>query len=101
MSKEYEVFWGRLDRNPELRCTKDGGYLCDFSIEINSGKNQLPIWKKVVTWGELAQQCSQSLRKGHEVLVRGKTSIKSFQTMEGESRTYEEVAAHFVVFANT
>ena len=100
MSKQYEVFFGRLGRHPELRRTQEGGYICDFSVAINNGKEQPPTWKRVVAWGELARQCSQHLEKGHEIFVRGKASMKSFQTKEGESKTYEEVAAHLVGFTN-
>lgn len=98
--QSYEVYFGRLGRHPELRRTQDGGYICDFSLAINQGKERPGIWKRVVVWGELAQQCNKLLKKGSEVFVRGRESIKSFQDKEGKSKTYQEVLAHLIGFIN-
>ena len=98
--KQYEVFFGRLGQYPELRRTQDGDFVCDFSVAINHGKDQEPTWKRVVVWGELARQCTGRLSKGSEIFVRGKNSMKSFQTSEGVKKDYEEVAAHLIGFTN-
>ena len=45
---KYSVYFGRLGRIPEIRRTQDGGYVCDFSLAINQGKERPPIWKRVV-----------------------------------------------------
>ena len=97
---EYEVIFGRLGRPPELRRTQEGGFVCDFSVAINQGKDQPPIWKRVVTWGEVAQQCKQKLSKGSEIFIRGRCQIKSFQNQQGQTKTYEEVSAHLIGFTN-
>ena len=94
--KDYEVIFGRLGRNPELRRTQDGGYVCDFSVAIDNGKDKPPTWKRIVLWGEQAQRCAKHLKKGNEVFVRGRNAVKTFTTKEGQEKSYEEVAAHLV-----
>ena len=80
---KYSVYFGRLGRIPEMRRTQDGGYVCDFSLAINQGKERPPIWKRVVVWGEVAQQCRQRLSKGSQVFIRGRESLKK---VSGEGR---------------
>ena len=98
--QKYEVYFGRLGRNPELRRTQEGGYVCDFSLAINQGKEQEPKWKRVVVWDEIAQQCHKRLKKGCEVFIRGRESMKSFTDKEGKSKTYTEIAAHLIGFTS-
>lgn len=98
MDQKYGVYFGRLGRHPELRRTQDGEYICDFSLAINQGKDHPPKWKKIVVWGEIAQQCRRQLRKGSEVFVRGRESVKSFTDKEGKTRSYMEIAAHLIGF---
>ena len=97
-NQQYEVIFGRVGRHPEMRRTQDGGFICDFSLAINQGKDLPAIWKRVVVWGELAQRCKERLSKGNEVFIRGRESVKKFQTKEGETREYTEVVAHLVGF---
>ena len=98
--QKYSVYFGRLGRNPELRRTQDGGYVCDFSLAINQGREEA-IWRRVVCWGDTAQKCSQRLKKGNEVFVRGKESERSFTDQSGKNKSYMEVAAHLIGFTNT
>ena len=101
MSEErYSVYFGRLGRIPEIRRTQDGGYVCDFSLAINQGKERPPIWKRVVVFGGMAQQCRQRLTKGSQVFIRGRESLKKFQGRDGETKEYVEVAAHVVGFVH-
>ena len=98
--ENYEIFFGRVGRFPELRRTQSGEYLCDFSLAVNKGKDTPADWKRIVVWGELAQRCHKKLKRGNEVFVRGRETVKSFQDREGQVKQYREVAVHLVGFIN-
>ena len=95
-----ETFMGRLGRNPELRYTKNSEPVCSMSVAINKGADKPADWRKVVVWGRQAEVCSVQLKKGSEVFVHGQNQKKSFETKEGETKTYEEVLARLVGFTN-
>ena len=100
MQQEYQIYFGRLGRPPELRRTQDGGYICDFSLAINCGKEKPASWLRVVVWGDVAKNCSKRLRRGSEVFIRGRENLKSFQDREGITKEYREVAVHLVGFTH-
>ena len=83
---KYSVYFGRLGRNPELRRTQEGGYICDFSLAVNHGKGEAATWKRVVCWGKVAEQSSKRLSKGSEIFVRGRESVKKFYRSGGQEQ---------------
>ena len=100
MSERIEVFFGRLSKDPELKYTKKREAVCNFSIAIDQGKDERPIWKKVAVWGKEGEACSVHLKKGNEVFVRGPERERSFFTKEGETKTYKEVSAWAIGFVD-
>lgn len=100
MNQDYQVYFGRLGRNPELRRTQAGDYIADFSLAVNSAKEKPVLWLRIVVWEDLAKECSKRLKKGSEVFIRGRESLKSFQDRKGETKEYKEVSAHFVGFTH-
>lgn len=100
MESNNQIFLGRLGREPELRYTKDQKPVCHLSVAINKEKQEKPIWHKVIIWGKQAELAKQYLRKGSEVFVHGRKNNKSFETKEGEIKTYREVNARLVGFSN-
>lgn len=90
---------GRLGRDPELTHTRDGKAVAKFSIAVqdDSGKNKEPLWLNIIAWEKLAEICHQYLTKGREVLVRGRLSIRDYES-KGERKTATEVVAEKVRF---
>jgi single-strand DNA-binding protein len=91
---------GRLGKKPDLRYTKAGKAVCHLSVAINKGEEVPPHWRKVTVWEKQAELCSLYLKKGSEVFVQGRGEMKSFQTKEGGTKTFEEVNARLVGFTN-
>jgi single-strand DNA-binding protein len=68
---------GRLTKDPELRFTPEGQAAVNFSIANNKRWQDRVTkeWKEstsyfdIVAWRELAEHISDSLGKGHEVMV--------------------------------
>ena len=78
---------GRLGRDPETKYSKDGLAITSFSIattlawkDKNSGEKKETIeWHRIVTFGKLAEFCSQYLSKGKQVYVEGRLHTRSWE----------------------
>lgn len=95
-----ELFLGRLGKEPELRYTKDQKPVCHLSVATTNEIEKKTVWNKVVVWGKQAELCNLYLKKGSEIFVQGRKSLKEFPTEEGEIKKYVEVNASLVGFLN-
>lgn len=100
MNNTYEVFMGRLGKNPELRYTKKSEPVCSLSVAVNKKSEEQPDWKRVVVWGKQAENCNLLLKKGNEIFVQGRIKRRSFTDREGQKRIAEEYNARLVGFPN-
>lgn len=92
MDNKIELITGRLGINPRLAYTKKGEPVCEMSVGLVNEQNET-VWRKVVTFGKLAEQCSVHLRKGNEVFVRGPMFLRKFINREGHEKEYFELKA--------
>jgi single-strand DNA-binding protein len=73
---------GNLGQDPELRYISSGSAVANLNIAVNrkfSGQDQT-IWLRATAWGKTAENCAQYLKKGRQVLARGR-----LQTDRGEN----------------
>ena len=97
---------GRLTRDPELRFTTKGQAVCHFDLAVNRSYKDAASgeWKddtsfiSVVTWRDIAQRCSERLKKGSPVYVEGRIRSRAWETKEGQKRTTIEVESSRVQF---
>ena len=94
-NNKAEIISGRLGSNPFLAYTKKGEAICEMSVSLLNDQNET-VWRKIVTFGKLAEQCSVHLRKGNEVFVRGRLLLKSFVNRDGLEKEYFELRAFSV-----
>lgn len=99
-NENRQLFIGRLGKEPELRYTRNQKPVCYLSVAVNDEEQQKTHWNKVVVWGKQAELANQYLRKGSDVFVQGRKSLKEFRTTEGEMKRYEEVSASLIGFSN-
>lgn len=76
---------GRLTRDPELRTTNNGNYVCQFTIAVNRKRagadgEKIADFINCVAWRKTAEVVAKYLTKGKMVAVNG----------ELHSRTYEK-----------
>lgn len=64
-------FAGYLGRNLELRKTKNGHSLVDFSLGITE-KNDQTIWVKFKAIGKIAENIAKYCQKGDLLMIEGK-----------------------------
>jgi single-strand DNA-binding protein len=99
------IIVGNLVRDPELRYTSGGIPVVNFKIASNKKyKDNLGMYKEdvcyvgVVAWQDLAQSCSEYLRKGSAVLVEGELRSRIKENEDGSKRNYVEIKAFHVQF---
>lgn len=91
---------GNLTADPELRTTRNGGTVANFSIAAtprvyNSQANQWEdgqaLFLRCSAWRDLASHCAQSLAKGMRVIAQGRLQQCSYQANDGSQRTVIEL----------
>lgn len=94
-NNKIELISGRLGLEPKLAYTRKGEAVCEMSVGLINEQNET-IWRKIVAFGKLAEQCSVHLRKGNEIFVRGRLFLRSFTNRDGLQKEYLEVRAFSV-----
>ena len=88
------VLIGRLTRDPELRSTSNGSFLCRFSLASNRSytdkdgqvKDDVGYFE-CVTWGKSAEIASKYLKKGKRVCVDGTLKWSQWDTTDGKKQS--------------
>ena len=99
-SYNHIVLVGRLTRDPEIRYVQSGTAVTSFSIAVNrrTKQGEEAMFVDIVAWDgpnrKLAEICNTYLKKGMNVLVDGRLSIRSYETKEGEKRKATEVVCN-------
>lgn len=96
---------GRLTRDPELRYTKAGVPVAEFSLVVNreymDAKHQRvskPCFVDVLAWRRTAELVSEYLRKGSEVFVDGRLEYETWDGQDGQRRSKLRVVAENIQF---
>ena len=96
---------GNVGADPEMRYTASGDAMTTFRVAANyrytsreGERRDETEWFGVVTWRNLAEQCSQFLQKGRRVYVEGRLRTRSWDTPDGQRRFRTEVIADRVLF---
>lgn len=92
---------GRLARDPELRFATSGTAVCSFTVvcsdrrkndATNEWEDVTPTFFRCTAFGDLGENCAESLHRGDLVVAFGKLSERKWTTREGEERTsHQEV----------
>ena len=91
---------GNLTADPELRTTRNGGTVANFSIAatprvFDKQSNQWidgdALFLRCSAWRDLATHCAQSLAKGMRVIAQGRLQQRSSQAQDGSNRTVIEL----------
>ena len=96
---------GRLGRDAEVRHTKGGLIVANFSLGTEEWyKDRLGEWQKktawhrVQVWGDVAETVSANLRQGARVYVEGKLIIRNWIDKQNQKHRSTEVVASDVRF---
>lgn len=96
---------GRLGKDPELRYTKDGGAVANFSIATSEywkdkggNKQEKTEWHNIVVWGKQADFAEKYLKKGSLVYLEGRLQTRDWTDKENVKRYTTEIVAHDIKF---
>jgi single-strand DNA-binding protein len=99
------ILIGNLGRDPELRFTREGQGVANFTIATNDrwrdkegNWQERPEWHRIVVWGKQAENCAQYLQKGRSVYIEGRLQTRDWEDRDGNKRQTTEVVAQTVQF---
>src|SRR6266702_1610615 len=101
MKYNYCMFVGNAGRAPEIRTTNDGMQVASFSLAVSTWSREVvgkgePIWLRIVAFGKLAEIIEKFVKKGSQVLVAGRLSVREYTTKNGKERTAVEIIAQSI-----
>ena len=91
---------GNLTADPEMRTTRNGSTVANFSIaatprvfdkQSNQWVDGDALFLRCSAWRDLATHCAQSLSKGMRVIAQGRLQQRSYQAQDGFNRTVIEL----------
>ena len=101
------LLMGNLTRPPELRYTPSGAAVADMRLAVSrnyttqSGeKRDETAFLTVIAWGKTAENCSEYLDKGSQILVEGRIQTRDWEGKDGQKRSATEVVAERVEFVS-
>ena len=86
------VITGNLTKDPELRTTTGGTYVCDMRIAVNGRRKEgeewvdKPNYLDVVVFGSHGKTCEEYLAKGRPVAVEGRLDWSEWEAKDGSGR---------------
>jgi single-strand DNA-binding protein len=87
------IIVGNLGRDVDLKYTKEGKTVCNFSVGVTERKGQDTEWFNIVAWEKLAEICAEYLKKGSQVYIDGRQKTDSWEH-EGEKKYKQTVVAN-------
>ena len=100
MSSENQVtLVGNITDDPELRYTPSGAAVANFTVAVNrrqrgqdgNWEDKLEGFFRCNCWRDMAENVTESLRKGARVMVVGRLQQRSWETDQGQKRYEIEV----------
>ncbi len=98
---------GRLGKAVELRYTKSGMAVANFSIATSDSytdkqgqKVENTEWHKIVIWGKLGETANKYLEKGMEVYLEGKLQTRMWEKDGHKNYTTEIVVSTMKFIGN-
>ena len=91
---------GNLVADPDLRYTQSGLAVVNMTIastprvfdkQTNQYRDGDALFLRASAWRDFAEAIAANLKKGQRVVAQGRLSQKSYQTKEGDNRTYVEL----------
>ena len=91
---------GNLTADPELRTTRNGGTVANFSIaatprvfdrQSNQWVDGDALFLRCSAWRDMAEHCANSLAKGMRVIAQGRLTQHSWEDEQHQKRTSVEL----------
>lgn len=106
MGVAYEriIIVGNLGGNPEVRTTKDGQQVANFSLAVNrkKGDKQTTTWYRIACWNGNADVAVKFLQKGSKVMIEGSgLRASAYFDQSGRPQASLELNADRIIFLDS
>lgn len=106
MSMNIVILTGRLTRDPEIKYTQSSKAFAKFSIAVQQTyKNEKGEYGadfiNCVAWDKRAETIGEYLRKGSNVGIQGRLSVRSYEDENKQKRTITEVVVESFEFLDS
>ena len=95
------TFAGRVGRDAEIRTTQAGESVTSFTVavDVGFGDKKATQWIDCTIWRDRGVKLAPYIKKGQNVTVRGRPSVRVYTTQNGETKatlqcTVDEIALH-------
>lgn len=95
------ILIGNLGKDPEVRYTKNGQAVANFSLataeswkNAEGKKQERTEWHRVTAWGKLGEICGEYLSKGKQVYIEGRIQTRDWEDNDGNKRQTTEIVAN-------
>ena len=99
---------GFLGKDPIVSSIPSGSTLARFTMATNETylnfqgeKTTNTTWHNIVAWNKVAEICGQLLKKGAEVAVEGKLTVRTFEGNDGVKRYITEIQLNEVLLVGS
>jgi len=94
---------GRLTRDPDLKVTPDGVYLCNIILAVNrqyrNQKGEVDTdFVQCTLWRKTAENTTNYCKKGSLIGITGRIQTRSYDNQDGKRTYVTEVVAENVRF---
>ena len=86
-------FIGHVGKDPTMSDTPTGKTITKFSLAVDQGKGQKPLWLDITCWNDLAKRMNQYLSQGAQVFVQGRLQKNTYTDKNNVERTTVEIVA--------
>ena len=95
------IMMGRLVRDPELRYTASGKAVVNFSIAVQSFRENEPSFFDVVAFGRRAENVTNFFSKGDKILIEGHLKQERWVDRNGNKRSRVKIVMENFHFPET
>ena len=82
---------GRLGQDPEMRYTPAGKATASVSLAVSGFSRDKTDWIRIQCWEKTAEILNQYCKKGDQIGVTGRLSVRTYEAQDGSKRTVTEV----------
>lgn len=97
---------GNLTRDPEIKYTNEGMAITEIRLAVNKrwkdrdGKDlEVVDYFNITSWGTLAENCADSLKKGDRILVSGHLNLRNWENKDGKKFNITNITADAVALS--
>lgn len=107
MSYNKVILVGNVGRDPRVKYVDADRAVADFTLATSEPGYTLPNgtvvpertdWHNIVTWGKLAKQVEQYVKKGSKLFIEGSIHTRTYEDKSGTRRNVTEIWGEKIEF---